>query len=64
MFSLFKDFSAEEEADFVDVGMRMTWPSLEMIKNTTAVSRTFRSCLDRLRGAARKAPAGRRGARR
>ena len=35
--------------DFVRIGMRLTWPDLEMIKNTTAISRTFRSCVERLR---------------
>jgi predicted acylesterase/phospholipase RssA len=59
MSSLFRDFSPEEEASFVEAGMRLTWPSLEMIKNTTAISRTFRSCLERLRKPSRRRSGGR-----
>ncbi len=60
LFSLARNFSPGEEANFVETGMRMTWPCLEMIKNTTAISRTFRSCLERLRQPSTRRPAGRR----
>ncbi len=54
VFKLFSDQSHAEETAFVAIGARITWPYLEMIKNTTAVSRTFRACLDRLHARARK----------
>lgn len=33
---------------FIRNGERSTWPRLEMIRNTTSISRTFHSCLERL----------------
>jgi hypothetical protein len=49
LFSLLTSHSIEEEAEFIEIGARLTWPNLEMIKNTTSVSRTFRQCLERVR---------------
>jgi TAG lipase/steryl ester hydrolase/phospholipase A2/LPA acyltransferase len=49
VYNLLRNHSREEEREFVRIGMRLTWPDLEMIKNTTAISRTFRSCVARLR---------------
>ena len=34
--------------EFIRSGERATWPRLEMIRNTTSISRTFRSCSERL----------------
>ncbi len=48
IYGLLRSQSHEEEAAFVRIAERVTWPYLEMIKNTTAVSRTFRACLARL----------------
>jgi len=53
VLNLVRNQSQEEEFEFVLIGARMTWPHLEMIKNTTAVSRTFRACLSRLHARAR-----------
>lgn len=53
VLNLLRNQSQEEEYEFVLIGARMTWPRLEMIKNTTAVSRTFRSCLERLHARAK-----------
>jgi hypothetical protein len=52
---MLRNHSPAEEREFVDIGMRITWPWLEMIKNTTAISRTFRSCILRLQPGARPA---------
>jgi len=64
LFRMLRNHSPAEEREFVDIGMRITWPWLEMIKNTTAISRTFRSCILRLQADARRKPgkaAGRAG---
>jgi len=53
MLNLVRNHSRAEEMEFVNIGMRLTWPYLEMIKNTTAISRTFRACLDRLQARSR-----------
>jgi hypothetical protein len=55
LFRMLRNHSPAEEREFVDIGMRITWPWLEMIKNTTAISRTFRSCILRLQPGARPA---------
>ncbi len=48
VYGLLRSQSHAEEAAFVKIAERVTWPYLEMIRNTTAVSRTFRACLARL----------------
>lgn len=63
LFSLLTSHSMEEEAEFIEIGARLTWPNLEMIKNTTSVSRTFRQCLERLRARNDGSKARRRGRR-
>ncbi|MDF1822213.1 MAG: DUF3336 domain-containing protein [Alcanivoracaceae bacterium] len=40
--------SVDDVREFIRSGERATWPRLEMIGNTTCISRTFRSCLQRL----------------
>jgi hypothetical protein len=40
--------SVEDVSTFIRSGERATWPKIEMIRNTTMISRTFRSCLQRL----------------
>lgn len=35
-------------SDFIRSGEKACWPNVEMIRNTTCISRTFRSCLRRL----------------
>jgi predicted acylesterase/phospholipase RssA len=54
LFRMLRNHSPAEEREFVDIGTRITWPWLEMIKNTTAISRSFRSCILRLQ--ARSSP--------
>ena len=64
LFRMLRNHSPAEEREFVDIGMRITWPWLEMIKNTTAISRTFRSCILRLQAGARRQQGKAAGARR
>lgn len=40
--------SVDDVREFIRSGERATWPRLEMIGNTTCISRTFRACLQRL----------------
>ena len=40
--------TVEDVREFIRTGERATWPRLEMIRNTTCISRTFLSCLSRL----------------
>ncbi len=40
--------TVEDVREFIRTGERATWPKLEMIHNTTCISRTFRDCLKRL----------------
>lgn len=49
VYGLLRSQSHAEEAAFMKIAERVAWPYLEMIRNTTAVSRTFRACLARLR---------------
>ncbi|PKM22850.1 MAG: DUF3336 domain-containing protein [Gammaproteobacteria bacterium HGW-Gammaproteobacteria-14] len=35
-------------SEFISTGEKSTWPKMEMIRNTTAISRTFHNCLQRL----------------
>jgi hypothetical protein len=34
--------------EYIRLGERATWPRMEMVQNTTAISRTFRACMARL----------------
>jgi hypothetical protein len=54
LFRMLRNHSPAEEREFIEIGMRITWPWLEMIKNTTAISRSFRSCILRLQAGARR----------
>jgi predicted acylesterase/phospholipase RssA len=57
--NMLRNHSPAEEREFVGIGARMTWPHLEMIKNTTAISRTFRYCIGRLDAQQAARPAAR-----
>lgn len=46
---IFKNVSTEEVARFISLGDRTTWPKLEMIRNSTRISRRFQSCIARLK---------------
>lgn len=40
--------TVEDVRAFIRTGERTTWPKLELVRNTTMISRTFRNCLKRL----------------
>lgn len=40
--------SVEDVREYIQVGERTTWPRIDMINNTTMISRTFRDCMRRL----------------
>src|SRR5690606_42029984 len=40
--------TVEDVREFIRTGERTTWPKVDMIRNTTCISRTFRDCLARL----------------
>ena len=40
--------TVEDVRSFIRSGERTTWPKMELVRNTTMISRTFRSCLQRL----------------
>jgi hypothetical protein len=41
---IFSNASAEELTKYIEAGSRETWPKVEMIRNTTQISRTFKDC--------------------
>jgi predicted acylesterase/phospholipase RssA len=45
---IMKNATRYEIGRFIQMGERTTWPRIEMIKNTTMISRTFEACLARL----------------
>jgi len=45
---LIKNFGKDEVRQFIILGERATWPKLELIRNTTCISRTFEVCLKKL----------------
>jgi predicted acylesterase/phospholipase RssA len=55
ILNLVRNHSPDEEREFLVIGQRLTWPYLEMIKNTTAISRTFRDCIALLQAPAVRA---------
>lgn len=40
--------TVKDVSNYIQQGERATWPSIEMIRNTTQISRTFRRCIQRL----------------
>ena len=40
--------TVEDVRNYIRLGERTTWPKMDMVRNTTHISRTFRRCLDRL----------------
>lgn len=40
--------TVKDVSNYIQQGERATWPSIEMIRNTTQISRAFRSCIKRL----------------
>lgn len=41
--------SVDDVRRFIETGERATWPKIELIRNTTLISRTFHDCLEKLR---------------
>lgn len=48
LMRIMKNASTKEVAEFIQTGERATWPKIEMIRNTTVISRTFEHCCQRL----------------
>lgn len=46
---IFSNPSVEDVREFIETGERATWPKVDLIRNTTRISRTFHDCLDQLR---------------
>lgn len=46
---IFSNPSVDDVREFIETGERATWPRLDMIRNTTRISRTFHDCLEILR---------------
>ncbi|MFZ5697423.1 MAG: DUF3336 domain-containing protein [Pseudomonadota bacterium] len=46
---IFRNPSTDDVREFVETGERATWPKMDMIRNTTRISRTFHDCLEKLR---------------
>lgn len=49
VFRIFSNPSVDDVRNFIETGERTTWPKIEMIRNTTAISRCFHDCLEKLR---------------
>lgn len=45
---ILKNATRYEISRFIQMGERTTWPRIEMIRNTTMISRTFETCLAKL----------------
>jgi len=48
MSKVFTNVTEEGASKLIEAGRRATWPKIEHIRNTTQISRTFSSCLQRL----------------
>ena len=48
LLKVLRNPTVSDVREFIRSGERATWPKLEMIRNTTTISRTFRSCSARL----------------
>lgn len=46
---IFSNPSVDDVRDFIETGERATWPKMDLIRNTTRVSRTFHDCVEKLR---------------
>lgn len=64
LMKVLKNATPDDIQYFIESGERSTWPKLEMIRNTTCISRTFERCIEKLRqqeayelGKIRKIPA-------
>lgn len=48
LMRVMKNASTKEVAEFIQTGERSTWPKIEVIRNTTIISRTFERCCQKL----------------
>ncbi len=48
LFRVLKNPTIKDVERFIETGERATWPRLDMIRNTTQISRTFTECLAKL----------------
>ncbi|MEJ2756719.1 MAG: patatin-like phospholipase family protein [Gammaproteobacteria bacterium] len=48
LIRVLKNETTKEVADFIHSGERETWPKIEIIRNTTEISRTFERCCQKL----------------
>lgn len=48
MLRIFKNVTTQEVAQFIALGEHTTWPKLELIRNSTKVSRAFEKCTKKL----------------
>lgn len=46
---IFSNPSVEDVREFIETGERATWPKVDLIRNTTRISRTFHDCVEKLR---------------
>lgn len=46
---IFSNPSVDDVREFIETGERATWPKVDLIRNTTRISRTFHDCLEQLR---------------
>ncbi len=63
LLKLLSNPSLEDMREFIDEGERATWPHLERIRNSTVISRSFESCLQRLKDRGVSRPAAESGER-
>lgn len=49
VLKIFRNPSVDDVREFIETGERATWPRIEMIRNTTRISRTFHTCVETLR---------------
>lgn len=49
LFRLTKNPTKDELQNFIELGEQCTWPKIELIRTTTAISRTFEVCIQKLR---------------
>lgn len=45
---IFKNPTVDDVREFIETGERATWPRLELIRNSTRISRTFLECQEKL----------------
>lgn len=49
VFRIFSNPNVDDVREFIETGERATWPRIDLIRNTTRISRTFHDCVEKLR---------------